>query len=396
MKNSTPNLNLWAMIIAFALVSCESQFDQVLPLQDDVLSTLDKPSLIHNKYIVVLKGETMNFRKTDKYEDVQAGMRVLSNDLAARYGVPSTKVERVYGNVISGFSAELTPEQARLLAEDPKVSYIEQDGYVYATDVVQKNATWGLDRINQTDVQLDGEYSYNSPGSDITAYILDTGIRYDHEDFDGRATPGFDAYGGNGSDVNGHGTHVAGTVGGKVSGVAKKVKLVAVKVLGNNGSGSVANVIAGIDWVSASKSGPSVINMSLGGGGNHESISKAIEEAYANGVVVVVAAGNSNSNACDFSPAFVPQAITVGATINTDARASYSNHGTCVDLFAPGSFITSADINGSYSDKSGTSMAAPHVAGAAVLYLSKKPDSTPQEVADFLTGKATIEIVTNS
>jgi len=396
MKNSTPNLNLWAMIIAFALVSCESQFDQVLPLQDDVLSTLDKPSLIHNKYIVVLKGETMNFRKTDKYEDVQAGMRVLSNDLAARYGVPSTKVERVYGNVISGFSAELTPEQARLLAEDPKVSYIEQDGYVYATDVVQKNATWGLDRINQTDVQLDGEYSYNSPGSDITAYILDTGIRYDHEDFDGRATPGFDAYGGNGSDVNGHGTHVAGTVGGKVSGVAKKVKLVAVKVLGNNGSGSVANVIAGIDWVSASKSGPSVINMSLGGGGNHESISKAIEEAYANGVVVVVAAGNSNSNACDFSPAFVPQAITVGATINTDARASYSNHGPCVDLFAPGSFITSADINGSYSDKSGTSMASPHVAGAAVLYLSKKPDSTPQEVADFLTGKATIGIVTNS
>jgi subtilisin family serine protease len=396
MKNSIPKLNLWAMIIAFALVSCESQFDQVLPLQNDVLSNLEKPSLIPNKYIVVLKGETMNFRKTAKYDDVQAGMRVISNDLAARYGVPSTKVERVYGNVISGFSAELTPEQAKLLAEDPKVDYIEQDGYVYATDVVQKNATWGLDRINQTDVQLDGEYSYNSPGSDITAYILDTGIRYDHEDFDGRATPGFDAYGGNGSDVHGHGTHVAGTVGGKVSGVAKKVKLVSVKVLGDDGYGLWANVIAGIDWVSSNKTGPSVINMSLGGRGITSAVGEAVKNAFNNGIVVVVAAGNSYMNACNYTPAYTPEAITVGATTNTDGKVDFSNFGDCVDIFAPGVDITSASVNGFYSDKSGTSMAAPHVAGAAVLYLSKKPDSTPQEVADFLTGKATIGIVTNS
>jgi subtilisin family serine protease len=398
MKNSTPNLNLWALIIAFALVSCESQFDQALPLQNDVLSIQDKPTLSPNKYIVVLKGETMNFRKTDKYEDVQAGMRVLSNDLAARYGVPSTKVERVYGNVISGFSAELTPEQAKLLAEDPKVSYIEQDGYAYGSDVVQTNATWGLDRINQDLLPLDNEYSYNSPGSDITAYILDTGIRYDHEDFGGRASPGIDFYGGDASDVFGHGTHVAGTVGGSLYGVAKKVKLVSVKVLGDNNRGTWANLIAGLDWVSANKTGPSVINMSIQGYSSGTAVSDAVKNAFANGIVVVVAAGNFDENACFQALASVPEAISVGATSNTDARASFSNFGDCVDIFAPGVNITSASVNGSnlYVNLSGTSMAAPHVAGAAVLYLSKKPDSTPQEVADFLTGKATIGIVTNS
>lgn len=340
----------------------------------------------------------MNFRKIGKYEDVQAGMRVVSNDLVARYGVSRTKVDKVYGNAISGFSAELTMEQARLLAEDPKVDFIEQDGYAYGSDVVQKNATWGLDRINQSENQLDGEYSYNSPGSDITAYILDTGIRYDHEEFGGRASFGADFYGGNGSDVYGHGTHVAGTVGGKVYGVAKKVKLVSVKVLGDNNSGSWSTIIAGIDWVSSIKSGPSVINMSIQGRYSGLAVSNAVKSAFNKGIVVVVAAGNFNQDACLQALASVPEAISVGATIDSDARAYFSNFGSCIDIFAPGVDITSASVNGSnqYVDFSGTSMAAPHVAGAAVLYLSKKPSSTPQEVADYLMDRATQGIVTNS
>ena len=396
MKHLTKTRNWYALIFALALFACESQFDQSSPLQDDVLAIEQKPSLIPNRYIVVLKEETINFRKTDKYEDNQAGMRKLSNDIAARYGVPNSKVDKVYGNVLSGFSAELTSEQAKEMAQDPKVAYIEQDGYVFATDVVQKNATWGLDRINQISPVLDGEYSYNSPGSDITAYIFDTGIRYDHSEFEGRASEGFDVFGGDGSDVHGHGTHVSGTVGGITYGVAKKVKLKSVKVLSNGGSGTFAGIVAGLDWVIASKTGPSVINMSIQGYGYSFATSQAVQSAFNNGIVVVVAAGNSNDNACLQVLASIPEAISVGATTNTDARAYYSNYGSCIDIFAPGSDITSSDVNGTFSQKSGTSMASPHVAGAAVLYLSKKQTATSQEVADYLMDNATAGIVTNS
>ncbi|MBN3520283.1 S8 family peptidase [Algoriphagus lutimaris] len=398
MKTLKINQKWHAILIVFAFASCDLQIDQVQIPQDEVLSQVNKPSLIPDKYIVVLKEETLNFRKTGRYEDVQAGMRVISNDLAARHGVSSNKIEKVYGNVINGFSAELTSEQARLLAEDPKVAYIEQDGYAYGSDVVQTGATWGLDRINQAELPLDGEYSYNSPGSDITAYILDSGIRYDHEEFEGRATPGIDFYGGNASDVFGHGTHVAGTVGGSIYGVAKKVKLVSVKVLGDNNRGSWSNIIGGIDWVSANKTGPSVINMSIQGYSFGNAVSNAVKSAFNNGIVVVVAAGNWNENACWQALASVPEAISVGATNDSDSRAGFSNYGSCIDIFAPGVNITSASVSGpdQYVNFQGTSMAAPHVAGAAVLYLSKNPTATPQEVTDYLMENATVGVVTNS
>lgn len=402
MKNLTKSLNWSAMLLILSLFSCEAQFDQTDPLQLEALSIDNRPSLIPDKYIVVLKNETLNFRKTDKHEDVQAGMRILSTDLAARYGVTPSKVEKVFGNLISGFSAELTNEQVRLMAGDPKVAYIEQDIYAYAADVVQKNATWGLDRVDQKQLPLSGTYSYNSPGSDVTAYIFDTGIRYDHDEFGGRARPGFDAFGGDGSDVYGHGTHVAGTVGGINYGLAKKVKLVSVKVLSDDGYGSYSGILAGLDWVLANKTGPSVVNMSIQGEGQLTVVNEAIEEAFDNGIVVVIAAGNYNRDACWQVLASVPEAITVGATgvspTNLDGRAPYSNHGSCIDIFAPGSAITSSTVtsSSSYAEYYGTSMATPHVAGAAVLYFSKNPTATGQEVTDYLNSNATQGIVTNS
>ncbi|SHO64923.1 S8 family peptidase [Algoriphagus zhangzhouensis] len=398
MKTSNTSKNWHAIILVFALASCDLQIEQETLPQEDLISIINEPTFIPDKYIVVLKDETLHFRKTDKYEAVQAGMRIISNDLAARHGIPSNKVDKVYGNVISGFSVEMTSEQARIMAEDPTVAFIEPDGYAYGSDVVQTNATWGLDRINQTELPLDQEYTYNSPGSDITAFILDSGIRYDHEEFEGRAVPGFDFYGGNASDVYGHGTHVAGTVGGKIYGMAKKVKLVSVKVLGDDNRGSWSNIIGGIDWASANKTGPSVINMSIQGTSFGSAVSNAVKAAFNNGIVVVVAAGNWNDNACFQALASVPEAISVGASTMTDSRAFFSNFGDCIDIFAPGVEITSASVNGpdEYIDFQGTSMAAPHVAGAAVLYLSKNPEATPQEVTDYLMENSTKGIISNS
>lgn len=402
MKNLTKPMNWSAMLLILAFFACESQFEQEAPLLDETLSIESRPTLIPDKYIVVLKETTLNFRKTDKYEDVQAGMRILSTDLAARHGVSPSKVERVFGNLITGFSAELTTEQVRLLGDDPKVDYIEQDVYAYGADVVQKNATWGLDRVDQRELPLSTTYSYNSPGADVTAYIFDSGIRYDHEHFEGRAEPGIDFYGGNGSDVFGHGTHVAGTVGGKTYGMAKKVKLVSVKVLGDDNRGSYSFILAGLDWVIANKTGPSVINMSIQGEGILLSVSQAIDRAFDNGIISVIAAGNYNRNACWQVLAGTPQAIAVGATgvspENIDGRAPYSNHGTCIDIFAPGSLITSSTVtsSNSYDEYFGTSMAAPHVTGAAVLYLSKNQSATAQEVTDYLMANATQGIVTDS
>lgn len=398
MKTSNTSKNWHAIILVFALVSCDLQIERETLPQEDLISIKNEPTFIPDKYIVVLKEETLHFRKTDKYDAVQAGMRIISNDLAARHGISSNKVDKVYGNVISGFSVEMTSEQARIMAEDPTVAFIEPDGYAYGSDVVQTNATWGLDRINQAELPLDQEYTYNSPGSDITAFILDSGIRYDHEEFEGRAVPGFDFYGGNASDVYGHGTHVAGTVGGKIYGMAKKVKLVSVKVLGDDNRGSWSNIIGGIDWASANKTGPSVINMSIQGTSFGSAVSNAVKAAFNNGIVVVVAAGNWNENACFQALASVPEAISVGASTMTDSRAFFSNFGDCIDIFAPGVEITSASVNGpdEYVDFQGTSMAAPHVAGAAVLYLSKNPEATPQEVTDYLMENSTKGIISNS
>ncbi|MCT4356178.1 S8 family peptidase [Streptomyces sp. Je 1-79] len=267
----------------------------------------------------------------------------------------------------------------------------------------QPGATWGLDRIDQRDLPLSTTYTYNRTASNVTAYIIDTGIRTSHSEFGGRATVGTDTVGGgqNGQDCQGHGTHVAGTVGGAKYGVAKGAKLVAVRVLDCNGSGTTAGVIAGVDWVTANAVKPAVANMSLGGGAN-TSLDDAVKRSIASGVTYAVAAGNGNflglpARACNYSPARVPEAITVGATDSADKRASFSNYGTCVDLFAPGVSITSAWKDGDTATNtiSGTSMAAPHTAGVAALYLSANPTASPAQVSTALVNNATSGKVQN-
>ncbi|WP_444852152.1 S8 family peptidase [Streptomyces sp. NPDC000229] len=308
-----------------------------------------------------------------------------------------------YRSVLDGFSATMSKAEATALAADPRVAYVEQNQTV-RLNATQPNATWGLDRIDQRNLPLSTTYTYDTTASNVNAYIIDTGIRTSHSEFGGRAVVGTDTVGGgqNGQDCQGHGTHVAGTVGGKTYGVAKAAKLVAVRVLDCNGSGTIAGVIAGVDWVTANAVKPAVANMSLGGGAN-TSLDNAVKRSIASGISYAVAAGNGNilglpENACNTSPARVPEAITVGATDNADRRASFSNYGTCVDLFAPGVKVTSAWRTGDTATNtiSGTSMAAPHTAGVAALYLSKHPTASPAQVRNALVNNATSGKVQNA
>ena len=299
-----------------------------------------------------------------------------------------------YSNAIKGFAAHLPDAALPGIRNNPNVSYVEQDSTVTANQTTspQSSPTWGLDRIDQVALPLDSQYKFNNSGTGVTAFIIDTGIRADHAEFAGRVGAGYNAIADtNGTnDCNGHGTHVAGTVGGSTWGVAKNVALVPVRVLDCAGSGSWSGVIAGIDWVAASTQRPAVANMSLGGGAS-ASVDAAVAGAVAKGVVMVVAAGNNNLDACSYSPAREPSAITVGATTVNDYRASYSNIGTCLDLFAPGSSITSAWNTSSTATNtiSGTSMASPHVTGVAALALAANPTATPAAVATLLTSTAT-------
>lgn len=256
----------------------------------------------------------------------------------------------------------------------------------------ENQATWGLDRIDQADRPLDTQYHFNSIGAGVNAFIIDTGIRPDHVEFTGRLLPGYNVVADTNdtNDCNGHGTHVSGTVGGSTWGVAKGVSLIPVRVLDCSGSGSYSGVIAGIDWVAASTLRPAVANLSLGGSAS-TALNSAVAGAVGMGVTMVVAAGNSNADACNYSPSSEPSAITVGATANDDTRASYSNYGSCVDIFAPGNYITSAwNTSATASNTiSGTSMATPHVTGVAALALAANPAASPAAVTSFLTGNAT-------
>ena len=320
--------------------------------------------------------------------------------LLEQYGV---RADFVYRRALNGFAGHIPPGLVQQLLRDERIERVEEDAVVYAT-TTQTGATWGLDRSDQRSLPLTTTYDYNSTGAGVTAYIIDTGIRFAHSDFGGRATSGYDAIdGGTADDCNGHGTHVAGTVGGATYGIAKGVNLVAVRVLDCGGSGSTSGVIAGIDWVTAQHAvgTPAVANMSLGGGAS-SSMDAAVNSSIADGVSYSVAAGNGNfigiaQDACNYSPARVANAITVGATDKTDKKASFSNYGTCVDLFAPGVDITSAwsTSNTATNTISGTSMAAPHVAGAAALYLQGNPSATSQQVRDALVNNATANAITS-
>ena len=349
--------------------------------------------LIPGQYIVVLRDDDPEVAAARGRRG--NAMRAVAERVATRR---RGRVRDVYGNAIRGFSATMSEADARALATDPEVAFVEQDQVVHA-DVTQNPATWGLDRIDERAPIAGADYTFTSTGLGVTAYIIDTGILLSHPEFTGRLAAGFDAVttGGTGNDCNGHGTHVAGTVGGTTYGVAKRVTLIPVRVLSCTGSGSNSGVIAGVDWVRGhhAPNAPAVANMSLGGSAS-AALDNAVAAAIADGVTFAIAAGNSNRNACNYSPARTPAAITVGATTSTDARASYSNFGSCLDLFAPGSGITSAWLANGTNTISGTSMASPHVAGVAALFLQRKPTSTPATVRDSLVANASTGRVTSA
>lgn len=310
-------------------------------------------------------------------------------------------LHHVFSNAIKGFAATLPAAALTALQNNPRVDYIEQDQTVSLNQVTspQSGATWGLDRIDQANLPLNSQYNFNYTGAGTSAFIIDTGIRADHVEFTGRVLPGYNVVTDNNgtNDCNGHGTHVSGTVGGSTWGVAKAVNLVPVRVLDCTGSGSLSGVIAGIDWVAGSTLRPAVANLSLGSS-KSSTVNAAVAGAYNKGVTMVVAAGNSNADACNYSPSSEPTAITVGATTSSDARASYSNYGACLDVFAPGTNITSAWNTSTTATNtiSGTSMASPHVAGVAALALQANPSSSPAQIASFIATYATMNKVTSA
>jgi subtilisin family serine protease len=341
------------------------------------------PNRIANHYIVVLDEDAPG------PEGDFGAAAARAEEVLQR--TPAARITRVYAHALRGFAAEMSEEEALALSQDPDVRFVEEDSIMEAV-ATQSGATWGLDRIDQRDRPLNGTYTYTRTGSGVNAYIIDTGIRRTHTQFGGRAFAGYDAIGDgrNGSDCNGHGTHVAGTVGGSVHGVAKSVRLYAVRVLNCSGSGTNSGVIAGVDWVTRNHVKPAVANMSLGGGAS-SALDTAVRNSIASGVTYAVAAGNSNANAAYYSPARVGEAITVGSSTSSDSRSSFSNYGSVVDIFAPGSSITSAWYTSDTATAtiSGTSMASPHVAGVAARYLQGSPTASPATVRNALVNAAT-------
>ncbi|UTA46867.1 S8 family peptidase [Simiduia sp. 21SJ11W-1] len=356
-----------------------------------IAATADKA--IEGQYIVVLKQNTLAIQSQSMAPaEVRAMVEAKVGELARAHGATASQH---FSAALQGGVLRMNERAAQRLANHPQVAIVEQDQIV-SIDATQNNATWGLDRIDQRSSSLDTKYNYTSTGAGVRAYVIDTGVN-SHPDFGGRVQNGWDFVDndGNSSDCQGHGTHVAGTVASSTWGVAKGATVVGVRVLGCNGSGTNSGVISGIDWVAQNHVKPAVANMSLGGGA-----STAVDNAVANlvnaGVVTVVAAGNDNSNACNYSPAREASAITVGSTAQGDARSYFSNYGSCVDIFAPGSSITSTSQSGGSTTMSGTSMASPHVAGVAALYLAENPGATPAQVEAALEGAATQNAISDT
>ncbi|MFI5545160.1 S8 family peptidase [Streptomyces sp. NPDC051815] len=321
-------------------------------------------------------------------------------EIAESVGV---RAKFTYETALNGFAATLTDRQLKAVRETCGVQSVTQDATVTgppvpANGVMTKApaATWGLDRIDQRLLPLDNAYSPNTNGQGVAAFIVDSGIDFTHPEFAGRALRGFDAIGDgrNGQDCNGHGTHVAGTVGGTNVGVAHKVTLVSVRVLGCDNRGSWSGIIAGLDWVATNARQPAVLNASLGGD-RIEAVNNATAAVFDRGVLPVVAAGNENRDARLVSPASTPNAVTVGATNRFDQETDFSNWGEALDLYAPGQDIVSARLGGGLVSLDGTSMAAPHVTGVAALYKAAHPSARPAEVANFLKNEATEDVVQN-
>ncbi len=383
-----------AILVSFIIAGCskdELLFSKPELLNQEIVSAGNSATLLNkssnaryvpDEYIVVLKDDVIDV-------DLEA-------DLMGKNS--GSKAKKVFKKAMKGFSMKLSTDGLAIMKKNPKVKYIEQD-QIATNTAIQNGASWGLDRIDQQSLPLNNAYGYNTDGSTVDAYIFDTGIRLDHEEFGGRAVFGFDAYP-NGTTVmdgNGHGTHVAGTIGGKTYGVAKGINLIAVRVLDDNGSGFYSDIIAGLDWATQHHTNrPAVGNMSLGGG-TSIALDEAVKRAIADGIVICIAAGNSNADAITSSPARVAEAITVGATTSSDARAAYSNYGTVVDVFAPGTSILSAGKTSSstYVTMSGTSMASPHVAGVAALYMETSKIYRPIDVQVGIKANASINVLSS-
>jgi len=373
------------MLAAITLAACtDSSTGPIAPVSPEQFSSPIAPfqskgsAGIDGDYIVV-------------FTDLVLDPLSAADDKVRKHG---GKKKFSYDKALKGFAATLTPGAVDALRADPDVAYIEQDAIV-TTMATQSGATWGLDRIDQRNRPLSGTYAYASTGTGVRAYIIDTGIQTSHPQFGSRASAVYDALGGNGQDCNGHGTHVAGTVGASTYGVAKNVMLRAVRVLDCAGSGSTSGVIAGMNWVASNHIKPAVANMSLGGGYSASSNTAANNLASA-GVFLAVAAGNSNADACNASPASAANATTVAASTSVDAKASYSNYGACVDLYAPGSSITSTWIGSGTKTISGTSMASPHVAGVGALYKATYGDVSYSTIRSWLVNNATSGVISGN
>lgn len=377
--------NLALVLAAFAVAACSDTSQPIDPSGAPNVSysaAEDNADVIPGRFIITVRDG------------------VNPSAVAAEHGA---RPDFVYTAALNGFAGAISEAARSGLMRDARVLRIEPDGIARAV-TTQSGATWGIDRVDQRNLPLSTTYTYTATGSGVTAYIIDTGINYGHSEFGGRASFGHDSFGGTGADCNGHGTHVSGTVGGATYGIAKAVTLKAVRVLDCGGSGSWSGVIAGMDWVTANHATgtPAVANMSLGGGAS-SSVDAALSNMIADGVATAVAAGNGNQggrqqDACKYSPARVATAMTIGATNSSDVKASWSNYGPCVDWFAPGVGIKSAWTGSATATNtiSGTSMATPHTAGVAALYLQGNPTATAQVVRDALYTLTTKGKVTNS